>query len=74
MKFANSRVIYSLLFSILTIILVVVSRPVSMFYPDGNIIPFGVGENTTVFSFGVFSLVLAIVSFYIFSVIDLIFG
>jgi hypothetical protein len=46
-----------------------------MFTSEGDIKPFGVGgENgKTVFSLGVFVMVLAIVSFYTFSLIDIIF-
>jgi hypothetical protein len=46
-----------------------------MFTPDGDIKPFGVGgeNNKTVFSLGVFVIVLAILSFYIFALLDLIF-
>jgi hypothetical protein len=46
-----------------------------MFNHDGSIRPFGVGagENKTVFSFGVYVLVLAIMSFYLFSIIDMVF-
>jgi hypothetical protein len=45
-----------------------------MFSTNGDVRPFGVGgDNKTVFSLGVFVIVLAIVSFYIFAVIDVIF-
>lgn len=73
MKFINSRVIYSLIFYVLSIILVTVVRPACMFRSNGSMIYFGVGGEHTVFPFGVFALVLAIISFYIFTVIDLIF-
>jgi hypothetical protein len=35
---------------------------------------FGVGYDKTMFSFGVFSVVLAIISFYVFCIIDLVFA
>jgi hypothetical protein len=54
--------------------LLVVSKPGLMFQPNGDIKPFGVGGEKTVFSFGVFIIVLAIISFYVFSLIDLIFS
>lgn len=78
MKFINSRVIYSLLFYIMAVLLVIVARPDVMFAPNGDIKTFGVGlekdgSAKTIFSFGVFAIVLAIVSFYMFAVIDIIF-
>jgi hypothetical protein len=44
-----------------------------MFNQNGHIKPFGIGEEKTMFSFGVFTVVLAILSFYIFCLIDLVF-
>ncbi len=73
MAFVNSRIVYSLLFYILIIILVVVSKPSFMFKKDGTPIEYGVGEGRTVLSFGVFIVVAAIASFYIFSILDVIF-
>lgn len=73
MVFVNSRIVYALLFYILLIILVIVSKPSVMFEKDGSIRPFGVGEDKTMFSLGVFSIVFAIVSFYIFCLVDMIF-
>lgn len=72
----SSRVIYSLLFYVLVVLLVVVAKPNLMFSADGNVRPFGVGseENKTVFSLGVAVVCMAIVSFYIFALIDLVFG
>jgi hypothetical protein len=76
MKFLNSRVVYSILFYLLAILLLIVSKPSIIFKDNGDIRPFGVGgdEDKTLFSFGVFAMILAIVSFYIFSVIDMIFS
>lgn len=74
MVFVNSRIVYALLFYILLIVLLIVSKPSVMFERDGSIRPFGVGEDKTMFSLGVFSMVLAIVSFYIFCLIDMIFA
>jgi hypothetical protein len=45
-----------------------------MFEADGSIKQFGVGYDKTMFSLGVFSVVFAIVSFYIFCIIDLVFS
>lgn len=73
MVFVNSRIVYALLFYILLIVLVIVSKPSVMFERDGSIKPFGVGDDKTMFSLGVFSIVFAILSFYIFCLVDMIF-
>ena len=78
MKFVNGRIIYSLLFYMMAFALIVVAKPELMFAENGSIKSFGVGLDKdgspkTVFSFGVLVVVLAIVSFYIFAVIDIVF-
>ena len=72
MKF-NTRLLYAIVFFILLIALVFTSKPSLVFNKDGSIKPYGIGEDKTMFSFGVFTVVLAILSFYFFCVIDLIF-
>lgn len=74
MQYINTRIIYAILFYILLIVLIIISRPSIMFESDGSIKQFGIGEEKTMFSLGVFTVVLAILSFYIFCMIDLIFG
>ncbi len=44
-----------------------------MFEENGDIKPFGLGIDKTMFSFGVFAVVLAVISFYLFCIIDVIF-
>ena len=73
MNWVNSRVIYSILFYVLVMMLIVVSRPSVIFERDGSMKPFGVGMDKTMFSMGVFAVVLAIMSFYVFCIIDLVF-
>lgn len=70
----NSRIVYSVAFYVLVMILLVTSRPSAIFERDGRIKQFGVGYEKTMFSLGVFSVVLAVASFYIFCIIDLVFG
>jgi len=53
--------------------LIIVSKPSVIFERDGSIKPFGVGIDKTMFSMGVFAVVGAIISFYMFCIIDLIF-
>jgi hypothetical protein len=69
----NTRIIYSLFFYFLIVILIIVSKPSVLFEPDGNIKPFGVGEEKTIFSLGVLIVVLALLCFYIVTLIDIIF-
>ena len=70
----NTRIVYSILFYILLMVLIILAKPSVMFDNDGNIKIFGTGDDKTLFSFGVFSVIVAIISFYIFSMIDLIFS
>jgi hypothetical protein len=70
----NSRVIYSVMFFVLLLILLYTSKSSIMFEKDGEIKKFGLGSDQTLFSFGIFTIVLAIASFYLFCIIDLIFG
>jgi len=72
--YVNARIIYSVLFYVLLITLIVIAKPAVMFEHNGTIKPFGIGEDKTMFSLGVFTVVLAILSFYVFCMIDLIFG
>jgi hypothetical protein len=69
----NTRLLYSIVFFILLITLIHISKPRIIFSKEGDIRPFGIGDNKTMFSFGVFTVVLAILSFYFFCVIDIIF-
>lgn len=67
------RVFYSVFFYVLVMVLLVVAKPKMMFQKDGEIKRYGVEPGETIFSLGVVSVVLAIVSFYIFAVIDFLF-
>ena len=73
MKYTIShRIVYSVIFYLLVILLIFVAKPPLMF-ENGNIKPFGIGDNKTVVSVGVLSVSLAILSFYLFAVIDIVF-
>lgn len=73
MKYTLShRVVYSIIFYLLVVLLVFVAKP-SIMFDNGNIKPFGIGDNKTIVSVGVLSVALAIVSFYLFAVIDIVF-
>lgn len=70
----NSRVIYSVVFFILLIILLYMSKSSIFFEKDGELKTFGLGPDRTLFSFGIITVVIAIASFYLFCIIDLIFN
>jgi hypothetical protein len=69
----NTRLLYATVFFILIVMLIYTSKPSLVFDTNGNIRAFGIGDDKTMFSFGVFTIVLAILSFYFFCVIDVIF-
>lgn len=74
MVFVSSRIVYAVLFYILLIVLIIVSKPSMMFDEYGDIKQFGIGDEKTMFSLGVFSVILAVISFYIFCLVDMIFA
>lgn len=74
MKLLNGRVIYSLLFFGLLMMLIFVAKPAQLFSAAGEVKPYGVGEGKTVISLGVLTVVSAICSFYIFALLDVIFA
>lgn len=75
MQLLNHRTVYSSLFYILIIVLVIIAKPAFAFDENGEIKSFGVGDQTrSIVSLGVVSTVFAIVSFYIFTIIDIVFG
>jgi hypothetical protein len=69
----NSRIIYSILFFSLLLTLIYISKPSVIFEKNGEFKPFGFGSDKTLFAFGVFTVVLAIVAFYLFCIIDIVF-
>lgn len=73
-RYINMRIVHSVLFYVLLMMLIFISKPSIMFEKNGVLRPFGVGYDKTMFSFGVFTVVLAIMSFYVFCIIDLVFS
>jgi hypothetical protein len=63
--------VYSCFFFILVIVLLYLSKNPLVFNDNGKLKHFGVYPDCTIFSFGVFSIVLAILSFYVFAVLDI---
>ena len=68
----NNRIIYSISFLVLTLALLYTSKPDFMFNEDGSIKPFGTGKEKTIYSLGSVTMAITIISFFIFSFIDLI--
>ena len=69
----NTRLVYATTFFILLLSLVSILKPSLMFDVNGKLKPFGIGDDKTMFSFGVITVVLAVLSFYFFCVIDIVF-
>ena len=68
------RVAYAAAFFALLMALIVLARPALVFRPDGTPRPFGVAaagaEGATVYSLGVVTVVAAVLSLFLFTVID----
>lgn len=74
MKYLNTRLIYSLIFYLLVVALIIVSKPEFMFDANRVAKPFGLGPEKSIFSFGVIISTVSILSYYIFATIDLLFA
>jgi hypothetical protein len=72
-SFPTSRVIYSTIFFVMISFIILYTRPKTMFHENGKPKKFGVGDDETVFSITPILLFTAILSFFLFSVLDLIY-
>jgi hypothetical protein len=77
MNILHSRVLYSIAFFILVMILVFIVKPAPLFTPNGQIASFGAasaadGAETTVLSLGLVTVAVATLSMLMFSMIDMI--
>lgn len=72
--FINKRLIMSISFFVLSMLLIITSKPSFLFNSDGSIKEFGLDTNQTIYSLGVFVVTLCIIVFYIFSMIDLMYN
>ena len=66
------RVVYSVIFFVLVMTLLVVSKP-SALWSEGRPRPFGTGPGHTMFPLGVATVLLAVISLYMFTLIDMVF-
>lgn len=73
MKYLQSRIFYAIFLYTLIMTLLFIKKPVLLFHPNGEIKPFGIHQNESIYSIGVMSVVLAIICFYVFCIIDIIF-
>lgn len=74
MSIFNTRVLYALDIYLLVIILILVAKPAIFFKDKHTIRPFGAGgpKEKTVFSLGIATAVIAIASYYLVTVIDMV--
>ena len=71
--YLNTRILYSIFVYLLIMLLIFVKKPKLMYDDNNQIKSFGTGKNETIYSLGVVSLVIAVIVFYIFCLIDMIF-
>jgi len=74
--FPPARVIYSSIFFVLVMTLVVVTKPGLFFLSDGRIRAFGIGKSDrhTVFPLGAVAVLVAVGSMFIFATIDVVYA
>jgi hypothetical protein len=73
----SARVVYSVLFFLLLMTLIVVAKPSALFEADsrgGRPRPFGTGPGRTWLPLGVVTVVLAVLCLYSFTLVDVIFA
>ena len=69
--FINKRLILSISFFVLSMLLTITIKPSFLFNSDNSIKEFGLDTNQTIYSLGVFVVTLCIIIFYMFSMVDL---
>ena len=73
--FSSARVVYSILFFVLASLLIVLAKPKFLFDSEtGKPKPFGVGQGKTLFSLGVIILLVGVVTFFMFGLIDMMYA
>ena len=69
--FINKRLILSISFFVLSMLLTITIKPSFLFNSDNSIKEFGLDTNQTIYSLWVFVVTLCIIIFYMFSMVDL---
>lgn len=72
--FVNKRLFMSTIFFTLAMLLIAITKPPFLFNTDGTLKEFGLDDNQTIYSLGVFVVTICIIIFYIFSMIDLMYN
>jgi hypothetical protein len=67
----HKRLLLSSMFFILTMLLLSTTKPAVLFTEKGTIKEFGIGDDKTIYSVGVFVVTMCVLIFYMFSMIDL---
>lgn len=70
----KSRLAYSIIFFLMCVALFWVTKPSFAFDERGRPRPFGFGEDRTLFTVGVVTVAASILTFYVFTLIDVIYG
>ena len=74
MKYLNSRISYSVTLYVLIMVLVFTMKTKFIFNEDGSIKSYGVNDDKkTIYSLGVISISAAILAFYFFCIVDIVF-
>lgn len=68
------RLLYSLTFYLLLMTVIIMWKPNMLFDANGEIRTYGVNKGETIFSFGVISIVIAIMCFYVIAIVDFLFA
>lgn len=71
--YAAPRIFYSLVFYVLVMLAIMITKPHPMFDTDGQVRGFGVQPPDTLFTLGVVTILVAIIGFYVFAFIDIMF-
>lgn len=69
----NKRVLLSITMLILCMVIITVTKPSFIFDKNGDIKPFGTGNEKSIYSLGVVVAVISVFAFYVFSMMDLMF-
>ena len=73
MNFINSPIKNAIILYLILITIILYFKPAIIFDVNGNLKLFGLSEEKTVFSFCVISLFFALISYYLFTLIRIIF-
>lgn len=68
-----ARVLYSIVFLTLFMVILSQARPTLLFRPDGTPVPFGVGQGKTLFTLATVTVAVAALSLFAFSLVDVVY-